>query len=321
MVEPMPAYWICGSGLASNLPLPELQEREAASTDFTFELCSGPAPAALDELEVHQWNLPDGPLWLTIARQASGYRLRFPELADFLVNDALIRCHPVPGTPPETIRHLLLNQVFPLVLSAQGKLVLHGGAVVAPRGAIAFVGASGVGKSTLTACFCRQGFPLLTDDPLLLEQQDGGLTCVPSYPGLRLWDDVAEAVWGEQALPPVAHYTAKMRLGPERGHIPFSSQPALVRRIYFLIPPESNGSSTLVSITPIPPSQGFMELVKHTYLLDVKDQVRLREGFASLTRLMARPLLRRLSYPRDLARLPEVQEAILQDIQLGEDGL
>jgi hypothetical protein len=224
----------------------------------------------------------------------------------------------VPGIPPETIRHLLLNQVFPLVLSMRGKLVLHGGAVVAPLGAIAFVGASGLGKSTLTACFYRHGFPLLTDDSLLLEVQNGGLIGVPSYPSLRLWEDVVEAVLGEQTLPPVAHYTTKMRLGPERGHIRFSPQPVPIRRIYFLVPPGSNGDSAVISITPLPPSQGFIELVKHTYLMDVKDQARLREGFESLTRLVAWPLLRHLSYPRDLGRLPEVQAAILRDIDSDE---
>ena len=171
-----------------------------------------------------------------------------------------------------------------------------------------------MGKSTLTASFCRRGYPALTDDGLLLEERDGKLVGFPSYPGLRLWDDSLAAVFSAQVRGiPVAHYTSKVRVALGADAVPFCSQPSEIRRIYCLALADS------IAIEPIPPSEGLMALARQTYHLD-PDHNHLRREFERLTRLVARPLLRRLSYPRDLARLAEVQEAILQDIQSGEDG-
>ncbi|MGH9577334.1 MAG: hypothetical protein ACRD3R_07835, partial [Terriglobales bacterium] len=105
-----------------------------------------------------------------------------------------------------------------------------------------------------------------------------------------------------------------------RGGVAFCENPLTVGRIYFLMPGEQNGVSTRTTISPIPAAQGFMELVKHAYCLDPGDQERLREQFQDFRQVVGLGLLRRLSYPRDLARLPEVQDAILRDLQAGEDG-
>ncbi|MDP2163238.1 MAG: hypothetical protein Q8K21_03295 [Hydrogenophaga sp.] len=100
------------------------------------------------DVPFHEWRLPDGTSWTLFFRHASGYRLRFPGLADFDIStDGLVvQGHPVPGSSDDTLQHLYLNQVLPLALSRQGKLVFHAGAVETPAGAIAFMGVSGRGK-------------------------------------------------------------------------------------------------------------------------------------------------------------------------------
>src|SRR5207253_1964784 len=145
----------------------------------------------------------------------SGYLFHFPELADFRIDAAgrTIRCHPVPGTPLETIRHLFLDQVIPLVLSKRGKLVVHASATLFSEGASAFIGMAGAGKSTLAASLADRGFPLLTDDCLLLEEKGHEFSVIPSYPGVRLWDEASSALFGQVPFSgPVAHYTQKKRL-------------------------------------------------------------------------------------------------------------
>ena len=65
-------------------------------------------------------------------RLSDGYLLRFPGMADFSMdaNGSRITATPVPDLDDATLDHLFLNQVAPLAMSRQHKLVLHGGAVV-----------------------------------------------------------------------------------------------------------------------------------------------------------------------------------------------
>ena len=114
----------------------------------------------------HQWVLPDGRNWTHFYRTAHGYLLRFPDLGDYEVSHdgTEVICFPVPSVTEETSRHLFLNQVLPLALARQGMLVLHASAVEIGDSAVAFIGASGMGKSTLAASFATNGFRFLTDD-------------------------------------------------------------------------------------------------------------------------------------------------------------
>ncbi len=169
----MALYNICGFTLESNTPLPELLPAYRNKTEYTFRLL--PAQTVDTAYRLRHSRLNGGQSWPSLGKLGKGYLLRYPDLADFhlLPKAKEIRCYPNPNTPLETIRHLLLDQVMPLTLSERGKLVLHASAVVTPEGAIAFLGETGRGKSTLTASFAQRGFSVLTDDCLLLEERKG----------------------------------------------------------------------------------------------------------------------------------------------------
>ena len=139
----------------------------------------------------HEWTFPSGTIWTAFYRMDAAYLLRFPDLADFQVSaDGLnVTCFPAPHVSDTTIEHLYLNQVLPLALSRLGKLVFHGSAVEVAGGAIAFVAASGQGKSTLAASFATGGYRFLADDGLVLEPIGGGYHVLPSHPSIRLWED------------------------------------------------------------------------------------------------------------------------------------
>ena len=306
--------------LESDLPLPELAPAGEAEPESRFRILpvleAAPAPCPF----FHRWLLPDGRLWLGFARQRSGYLLRFPDLADFLLSPGgdEIRCHPASGAAPDTIRHLLLDQVIPLVLSQRDRLVLHASGVLVSGRGIAFLGVTGQGKSTLAASFSQQGFPLLTDDCLSVEDAGEGLFLVPSYPGLRLWPKVIAELFGaEPVLGPVAHYSGKKRLGFESGSVRFCSAPVPLRRLYLLAPPSGTGRTGTASLTPLSPRDTFIELVKYAYCLDVRDGERLQSRFRLFARVAEAGPVLRLSYPRDLSLLPAVREAILADLESG----
>jgi hypothetical protein len=276
------------------------------------ELARG-APCAqvpTQEAPFHEWILPDGTLWTQFYRTDSGYLLRFPNLADFKVSPAGhdVTAHPVPGVSDQTVEHLYLNQVLPLALSRQGRLVFHASAVDIGGAAVAFMGESGKGKSTLAASFATGGHPFLTDDGLVVEAFEAGYRIVPSHPSIRLWQD-SEAALIARGTPaaPALEFTSKSRfLAGDR--IAFCDQARPLRRVYFL----GDGSATAPVFERLAPTQAMLELVRHSFLLDIEEHDLLATHFDELSALASQPIFFRLDYPRRYEALAAVRQAIVE---------
>ena len=265
-----------------------------------------PVPAA----PFHQWAFPDGTLWTQFFRQGTDYLLRFPDLADFEVSadGASVQGFPAPGVTSATVEHLYLNQVLPLALSRQGKLVLHGSAVDIAGQGVAFLGESGRGKSTLAASFATEGTRFLTDDGLLLEWVGSRCMIIPSHPSIRLWEDSRQALVNESAaLAPAVSFTSKSRFLAGPG-IAFCDQARPLRRVFFL----GEGEAQAPTIEPLRPADALINLVKNSFLLDIEARDMLMRHFDDLTRLAELPLYFRLDYPRDYDALAAVREAIIR---------
>jgi hypothetical protein len=312
-------YRLYNQILESNIPLPELQPVAAQQVERVFTLLDSADETCEPVKWFHQWPLlevaGDEEPWLRFGKRADEYFIRFPGLADFLisVDGAYIRCHPAGDIPHETLRHLLLDSILPLALSRGNKTVLHAGAIALPEWntAVIFIGESGLGKSTLTLSFAKSGFPLLTDDCLLIEERDGMLFGFPSYPGLRVWPDVADEFFPpETQLAPFAHYSEKKRVVLGQVALPYSQAPLPICGAFFLAP-EKAEETGLINVTPVSPREAFIELYKQLFNLDITDLDWLKQSFLTLGHVQQWPHFARLSYPRQLALLPTVQEAIL----------
>jgi len=257
-----------------------------------------------------EWVFPDGTPWTRFYRTEAGYLLRFPELADFQVSydGRSVCCWPVPGVSEASVQQLYLNQVLPLAQSKHGKLVFHASAVEIDGKAVAFIGESGKGKSTLAASFATNGFRFLTDDGLVVELVDGESRVMPSHPSIRLWEDSQEALiaMGAQTAPPV-QFTSKARFlaGNE---IVFCEQSRSLGCAYFL--GETEEQEPLVE--PMNPGEALIELVKHSFLLDVEEKEMLAMHFDELSNLVQKPIFYRLNYPRRFEELSNVRRAIVQ---------
>ena len=309
-------YRFCDLTVQSAMPLPELHTVNNTEMGCNFQVLAHRSQEPHSCQWFHQWFSPDGEVWLALGRFETAYLLRFPGLADFLVlqDGKSIQCWPCPDTPAATIRHLLLDQVMPLLLSWLGRLVLHASAVSTPEGAIAFVGKTGSGKSTLASSFSEDRAAVLSDDCLLLQEEHGGLTAIPSYPGVRLWPEVADAMFEEgKPLAEVAHYTEKRRVNGNAG-IEFCTLPAALRRVFFLAPLGEADQAAEIRIEPLSSRDAVIELVKYTYLIDVTDRQRLQQDFERLTRVAIQPLFYRLVFPHDFSLLPKVRQMILNGI-------
>ena len=269
---------------------------------------TGPSPERWD----HHWRSPDGSVLLACARDGDSYRLGMPGLATFLVEEggAVITCHPHETLPPGTLEHLLIDQVLPRVLTHRGRLVLHAGCVATRHGALGFLGDSGAGKSTLCAEFARAGHPLLGDDGILVRPAAvSGFEALATYPGLRLLPDPLAHLFDDRSGgAQVAHYTEKRRLDRDSGGFTLAPGAEPLRALYWL------DAGPTVDIQLLPEREAFMALVAASFQLHLDDQERSRGHFERVGALLDAIPVRRLSYPRDFARLGAVREALLADV-------
>lgn len=235
--------------------------------------------------------------------------IRFSGLADYEISPdgRTIRCLPVPGIAHHTLEHLYRNQVQPLALNKDGKLVFHGSAIEIEDGAIAFLGASGRGKSTMAAAFAVRGHRFLTDDGLVIEPDgDGGFLALPSHPSIRLWADSQERLLHQAApMAPALEYTSKGQFLSGEG-LQFCDAAKPLRAAFFL----GSGSVTTVSINRLSPAEAVMAWVEHSFLLDLEDHGLLEKNFKSVAEIIKSISCYRLDYPRAYEQLDQVVELV-----------
>lgn len=94
-----------------------------------------------------------------------------------------IVCSPQKHYRAELLRFWVLHTFLPMVLEIERSCcILHVGAVEVEGRAVLFSAPSFGGKSTLTDYFLKMGHPLLADDTLGIDSQEGNFFAIPSYP-------------------------------------------------------------------------------------------------------------------------------------------
>lgn len=258
---------------------------------------------------LRDWTLAGNMPWAQIYRTHDGYLLRFADLADFEIScDAgVVQSWPAPGVPFVDIEHLFLNQVLPLALSKRGRLVFHASAVEIDGVAVAFMAESGRGKSTLAASFATSGSRFLTDNGLFVETAHGETTVLPGHPSIRLWADSEGALVQAPArkAPPLGFSSKSRFLTGDQ--IAYCDTPRRLERILFL----GAGEINAVTIEEVPRAVAFVELARHSFLLDAKAPEVLASHFDGISRLARLPICFRLDFPRRFEELPAVREAIV----------
>jgi len=204
-------------------------------------------------------------------------------------------------------------QLYGLVMGAwsewSGRPVLHAATVEVSGGAVAFLGASGAGKSSLTLEFLASGHRVLGDDQLVLDGGFGEIRAVPALPWLKVGlDVVGRAVTNPSALPRVHSVVEKRRL--ELGTAEWSPVPLPLRRLYVV---ERGWHLPRVAIEPLGPSEGLVSLIRHTYLPRTVEAVRLTEGRLPLLAAAAGQAgVFRLRFPDGLDWLARVRDAVVR---------
>ena len=273
-----------------------------------YEVLARRPQAPIESDPFHRYVLEDGSDWTAFYRTNNGYLLRFPDLADFLVSadGKDVTAFPSEETDISTLEHLYINQLVPLALSRQGLPAFHASVVTVPGGAIAFLGRSGTGKSTLAASFALEGSAFLTDDGLLLEETENGYMALPSHASLRLWDDSVEALvdYELEHAGPVSYSDKSRLLAGEALSYCNEARPLLAA---FLLD-STKAESFLIS--DLDGSNRYRAWLENSFLLDIEDQALLAEHFDWTHRISSTVPTYKLDYPRDFCMLPEVRRCI-----------
>lgn len=270
-------------------------------------------------------HLNDGRVWFASWKIGNGgddYIARFPGLCSFRFQPTEMRidCVLHSDLAESTIAHLILDQAIPRLLSLkEGYVVLHASAVQVGNQVIAVLGQSGQGKSTLAAWLGSQGFPLLTDDCLVLKRDEPTQQwlALPSYQSVRLWPDSVEALGIEESgLREFASYSSKKRTSREVD-FRFASGGSPLRACFVLADkaapnPTLSEEPVLLSLSI---NEAFIALVQGVFRLDVQDAQLNRHEFEVLTSVTERVRFWSLSYERKYHWLPKVQKAIIEAVQ------
>lgn len=273
--------------------LPESRSSDAADVVVTQRSIERPADAQ-DDRTVHQ-NSPDEQLLLYDAATVS------------IREGREIAVDPDPSVPGEVIRHLIIGPAFNYLLHQRGYFVLHASTVAIGDVAVAFVGESGMGKTTTATAFLCAGHRVLSDDIAAIELGAAGPRVQSGYPSIKLNPSIVERLDVPVEEPQRPSRIRNRHFHGLRHEQPESPVP--LKCIYLL----SDGPN--VTVLPLEPRERTLELVRHTYTTPRIDaSSKIESNFVRCTALAESVHVRRLRRERDLEKLPELVEVVEGDI-------
>jgi hypothetical protein len=289
------SYSAYGLGIHSALPLPELVACEA-DADAVVRLGKVERlPASLDERGYGFWATAD---------EACHYLAHSGAFLALGGRDIIV--DPAAGVEERALRLVILGPGLGLLLHQRGRLVLHASAVEVDGTAVAFMGASGWGKSTAAAVMHSRGHGIVADDITVIDLDQDSPTVFPGFPQLKLWPEAVVSL-GEtpEALPrlhPLFEKRAR-RISRE-----FSQRPLPLSCIYVL------AGGTTLAIEPLQPQDTLRELIRHWYGSRYGVEL-LRPGglsafFQQCVNLTNRVPVCRLTRPYSLSTLPDVAQLV-----------
>ena len=250
---------------------------------------------------------------LTVSRLRSGGLLaRWARLGDFVIDrrGRRVLARRDPTAFYGEFRDLLLSAILSFALLEQGLETLHASSVVFGDRAVAFAGRARSGKSTLAACFVRQGHPFLTDDLLALRRRGRQVQACPTVPQIKLEPETLRALGlNPRRFPRVVPGSAYTK---QLWQVPTARQPRPLAAVYF--PSLSDSQRARIRLAPMSRTDFFQQLLGYSFNAVLVPRRRLRRQFALFSRIADSIPARRLIVPRGLGRLEEVAERIEQDL-------
>jgi len=254
------------------------------------------------------------PSWYELFQDDDRFLVRLAQLADFQISGNEIRYEPCSGASDESVGDGLLGLVFGLWLELREVTVLHGCAVQVDGQAIAFLGGSGVGKSTLLLEMVSRGHKLVADDQVVITSRGRDLVVAPTTPWIKALPDSFVRVGMEPAKLPHVLPAAKKH----RWHLPAARRArksGALRQLVILRRDSRIQTPTLLSVRP---AQALELLLKNSLIPRAAQSAGI--GALRLRRLASvvqSTDVCRMDVPTSLDRLGEARDLILGRLNSG----
>lgn len=235
----------------------------------------------------------------------------------------------------------LLGVLMATLLRQRGFLVLHACCVAKDGKAVAFVGESGWGKSTLSEYFCQHGYTLLSDDVLAIRvgaahsdenhfdagspntaapdaegrsDRDERPVAIPGYPQIRLRAEAGRLLRTDfDELPLVNEGNSKRYTVPDA----FPNRPFPLHKVYLLEP----GYGEKNTLEPMDKRTALLRLSLHARATNLIHAPSYRaQLLRQCEKLVHHVPVDRLRRVRDLNRLHEIKALVDRDIGLSAQG-
>ena len=237
----------------------------------------------------------------TLVDSGRGYALYFHQTGEFRIDyDVRSVCvHLAPGIDPDIAALLVAGNVMACVLTLAGEFVLHASAVEIGGSALAFLGGSGMGKSSLAALLCTNGARFVTDDLLRLQPDGKGWRCFPGTGQLRLRKSAAALI---EKFP----LTIRDATPDDRVAVKLDDDPSMPLLGVIVIPRLSRSARAL-KLERIPPSKALLYLIAYLRIQETTRKEQRQRQLDFLGRIVANvPIFEAiipwgLPFPRKLA--------------------
>lgn len=206
---------------------------------------------------------------------------------------------PTPNADPQVIALYLTGPILAVLLCQRGTLVLHGSSVRVEGGAVAFLGQSGDGKSSLAAAMHARGHAILADDITAVDVDGESVVARPGFPQLKVSPDVAALL----RIPAAAQMELHPLIDERAYHDPlgFSHVPVPLRALVVV------AEDACEQLEPLRPQAALIELVRYSYAIRTAHRTYGEAMHMRQCAVIARTTpVYRLRRPRVLLQLPDV---------------
>ncbi len=308
-------YGLYGLCIRSELPLTAPPAPESSVADLTVqcgeELSATAAPPAGEVWAKADFGNGFG---IQLTRTDAGWSLFYPQTGEFRLSADLrfATAHALPGKAA-VLPLLLLGSVPAWWLNLRGEAVLHASAVALGGEALAFIGASGMGKSTLATLLCSAGAGLVTDDVLRLQPAGGDFRCHRGTGELRLRPN---AVSLAGLFPPAS----ASRSADGRTTLLLSTNATALPRLRAIVIPQPSRTQTELSMERLSAVEAGFHLNGYARVYGWQRDEPLRRQFELFARLAQAVPVLRVAVPWGPPFAPDVPAAIfaVANLQLPE---
>jgi len=270
---------------------------------------------ALDEPTLERALRPDGQRLYSSAVVDGATVFRVHGIGDIVFRADLAEgvVHLEPSTDPGLLAVIMAGMVPAFWLMERGEVVLHASAVYVDRATVAFVGNSGMGKSTLAALCCGAGAQVVADDLLRVASVAGNFCWIGGTSELRLrpgaWSLVEESL-GQGAVRSTAD--GRQAISPPLATVSSG-------RLDVIVVPRLDRSATAVSVTGVAGGEAMVLLSQFPRLQGWQDLARVRAQFEAMAAIARTVPVRIATVPWGPPFDPRIARQLLDQV-LSTDG-